>query len=153
MITFNLEQPFLQKEVEEKVSIEKQSISRYYSKLLKCGIASLLVGIAVICYFGLNIDKKSDPYHLNLLALVVWEAFTVFSIMIPLMLKPRIIALIESPYYQASEDKLHDCKAFLNMPGMEKYKEYTDNVKKQGRELTYFECDEIIKYWKSLANK
>jgi hypothetical protein len=153
MIIFNLEQPFLQKEVEEKVNIEKQNISGYYSKLLKWGIAFLVIGVAAIWFFGLNFDKKSDPYHLKVITFCVWELVTIFLIFVPLMFKSRILALIESPYIQASLDKLHDCKAFLSMPGMEKYKEYAESVRNQGRELTYFECDEIIKYWKNLANK
>jgi hypothetical protein len=153
MTTFNLEQPFLQKDMDEKVQVEKQSISEYYSRLLKCGIAFLLTGIAAIYFFGLDWDRKSDPYHLKFITFIMWEFLVVFLIMVPLMFKPRILALIESPYLQASAEKIHDCNAFLTMPGMEKYKEYADNVRKQGRELTYLEYDEIIKYWNTLAKK
>lgn len=79
--------------------------------------------------------------------------YTFATLFIPLMLSSRIDDFITSPYREASLDRLHDCKAFISMPGMEKHKHYVEDVRKQGRELTYFECDEITKYWKSLANK
>ncbi len=151
MITFNLEQPLIPKEIEEKVSLEQQKINSYYGKMLKYGLILLFVGIIAMSFYGVGFQEMNIPKGLQVVLQIVWTSVTFFLIMLPLMFKPRILELISSPHTQASLDKLHDCQAFISMPGMEKYKEYVENVKKQGRDLTYFECDEIIKYWKSLA--
>jgi hypothetical protein len=153
MITFNLEQPLIQKDVEEKVNLEKQKISAMYARMLNWGIAIFVVGAITMYFYGIGFHEMNAPNGLKLTIYTLWLCVTGILIMLPLMFKPRILELLSSPYTQASLDRLHDCKAFISMPGMEKHKEYVENVRKQGRELTYFECDEIIKYWRSLSYK
>ena len=151
MITFNLEQPLIQKDVEEKVSVEQKKISTAYAKMLRYGVALLVAGIIAMYFFGVGFEEMNIPNGVKMIIYTLWIFVTGTLIMLPLMIQPRILELISSPYREASLDRLHDCKAFITMPGMERYKQYVEDVRKQGRELTYFECDEIIKYWKTLA--
>lgn len=152
-VNFNLEQPLILKDVNEKVDVKLQEISKFYSKMFKYGLAVLFIGIVTIYIFGMDFTRANDPYRLKFISFTLWNFVISFLLMVPLILKSRCLELISSPYKEASLDKLHDCKAFILMPGMEKHKQYVEDVKKQGRELTYFECDEIIKYWKNLAYK
>lgn len=126
MINFNLEQPLLPKDMEEKVNVEKEKINAAFSKQLKYGIASLLIGLVTIYFFGLNLNKETDPYALKLFLAIVWFMFTLAMFMSQIMLKPRILELSISPYKEASLDRLHDCTAFISMRGMEKYQKYAE---------------------------
>jgi hypothetical protein len=153
MITFNLEQPLLLKDIDEAIHVKRQESKRAGLKDRRDGLIVLAIGVAILCFFGFSLTRENDPYRLKFIFLIFWSMYTFTMLFIPLMLSSRIDGFITSPYKEASLDRLHDCKAFISMPGMEKYKEYAENVNKQGRELTYFECDEILKYWKSLASK
>lgn len=149
MLTFNIDSPLLQKDIEQDNIAEKQGIVIYFSKMLKFGIAFLVLGIIVISIFGLRFGKTEDPYKIHFLLFIIWDIITTLLIILPVMAKNRIIALIDSPYNTAGVEKIHNCNAYLQMPGMEKYKHYAEDVRQQGRELTNFECDEIVTYWTS----
>lgn len=149
MLTFNVESPLLQEEIEQDNLKEKQGMIEYFSKMLKFGIAFLLIGIVVMSIYGLPIGKNEDPYRVHFFLFLGWDIVTTILLMLPLMVKSRIVAILDSQYWQAGVEKLHNCNAYINMPGMEKHKQYAETVRLQGRELTNFECDEIIKYWTS----
>lgn len=149
MLKFNVNSPFLQKDLEVENLAEKQGMITYFSKMLKFGVFFLLLGITIISVYGFPPVKQEDPYRIYFFLFIAWNFLTSFLIMIPLMTKGRFIALIDYKYTQAGLEKIHNCDAYINMPGMEQYKHYVDSVKTQGRELTNFECDEIINYWNS----
>jgi len=151
MITFNLEQPLLLKDIDEEIHVKRQESKKAGLKDRRNGLISLAIGIAILYFVGFSLTRENDPYRLKFIFLIFWSMYTFAILFLPLMLSSRIDDFITAPYKKASLDKLHDCEAFISMPSMEKYKTYVENVRKQGRELTYFECDEIIKYWKSLA--
>lgn len=149
MLTFNVNSPLLQDDMKQDNLAEKQGMITYFSKMLKFGVFFLLLGITIISIYGFPPGKQEDPYRIYFFLFLAWNFLTSFLIMIPLMVKGRIVELIDSKYRQASLEKIHNCEAYINMPGMEQYKHYVDSVKTQGRELTNFECDEIINYWSS----
>lgn len=149
MLTFNVDSPLLQQELERDKIEEKQSMITYFSRMLNFGLLFLLVGVIVISIYGFPPDKAQDPYRIYVVLFIFWNVITTILLMLPLMVKSYILQALDFQYQQASVEKIHNCEAYINMLGMEQYKYYVESIRTQGRELTNFECDEVIKYYTS----
>jgi hypothetical protein len=154
MITFQLEKPFLQKDIDEAIKLEKENIKVSSKQTIKYGINTIIAEILFFSVIGIEFIPKTKNDICKLIFAMFWLFIGIVFLVIPIFLKNSgSYSIYLTSYLNASSTKLHNCEAFILMPGMEKYKEYVDNVKKQGRELTNFECDEIINYWNSLIKK
>jgi hypothetical protein len=65
MITFNLEQPLLLKDIDEAIHVKRQESKRAGLKDRRDGLIVLAIGVAILCFFGFSLTRENDPYRLK----------------------------------------------------------------------------------------
>lgn len=157
MITFNVDKPFSQDEINNLIHLEEERVQDSFKKGRFKGLVIIILGI--VLYYILNINFNvvghgAEKEMLKFALLVFWVVIGFSFLVIPYMLgSSSIYSMYFLPYTTANNKKIHDCEAFVNMPSMEEYKNYVQMVQLQGRPLINFECDTIINHWDSLAEK
>jgi hypothetical protein len=143
MITFQLDQPLQQADIDKAINEEYSNIALVNSRMVKLGI---FVIFSILVY-GFMTNLGTRPQDGTTVILLILP--TVFGIMC--LLQPYLnSSKIGLKQFLSDAEKAHYCEAFVHMPGMEKHKKYVENVKLQGRTLTNIECDAIIEHYKSL---
>jgi hypothetical protein len=143
MITFQLEQPLQQSDIDQAIIEEYSNIALVNSRMVKMGI---FVIFAVLAY-GLFKNLGTKPEDVTTIILLTLPMAFGINCLIHPYLNASKFGLKK---FLSDDEKNHYCEAFINMPNMEKHKQYVENVKKQGRKLTSFECDAIIEHYKTL---
>jgi hypothetical protein len=153
MLTFKLEQPFQQKDIDTAIENTQKQAKSVNGKLQKVGLVVLAATIIGGYFWDIRFNKPEDFNKIMFLFLPF--TFGVFNLLFPYIHKffggPSYVEHQPTfEYLSASMVTSHNCEAFIQMPGMEQYKEYVEKVKQQGRSLTNLECEKIIQHYESL---
>ena len=152
MLTFQLNQPFNQQEIHNIVEQEVKKSKLVFKKLQLIGLLIVASNLLIGYFWGIGSSPQED--YIKIMVLFIPMTLGLFHIFYPYL---RVLTA-STPnlqneifeYLPASIVTTHHCEAFVNMPGMEKYKDYVEKVKIQGRSLTNLECQEIINHYESL---
>lgn len=149
MLIFQLEKPLEQKDIDDDFNNNQKKSQLALQKMQIVGLFVIVLTLIIGYFWGVRFN--SDDFG-KMMVLYLPITFGLFCISHPYMRKWMGGERIDKfDYLAASISTIHNCKAFINMPGMEKYKEYVKQVELQGRNLINFECSSIIKYYESLA--
>lgn len=136
-------------------SKQKNEIILHEKKLKKIGVGLILLFICIGLMIGFGFTVKPEESKINFIRIV---NITLGSVGICIFFLPNLVKESMQSYYlhmysEANEKEIHNCKAYVNMPGMEYWKEYIEEIKKQNRQLTNHECNLLIDDWIKLINK
>lgn len=152
MLTFKLEQPFNQTDIDIAIEDIHKKSTLVNKKLQKIGFVTIILVVLT----GYIIDLPNSKDATKAILLMFPLTFGLFNLLHPYMRRffcgvqiPQESATFE--YLPASTITGRNCDAFIQMPGMEQYKEYVEKVKHQSRSLINLECDAIIKHYQSLV--
>jgi hypothetical protein len=150
--TIQLDKPLTEQDLENLKQIAKKDILESYWIYRKLG--AIVISVSIAWHFFAKYIINSDNPSANSFFFMLFLVGLALGICIILM--PQLLGfanferLFYFKYEAASSLKIHNCKAYLNMPGMEAHKEYFEKVQFQGRTLTNQEVEFITNYWESL---
>lgn len=153
MLTFQLEQPFTQADIDSVIDTTEKKNAVVIKKIQIMGFVVLAATIIGGSLWDIRFNKPEDFNKIMTLFLPL--TFGLFSVLHPYIKRfvfgQPLNDYITFEYLPASTITSRNCEAFIQMPGMENYKAYAEKVKQQGRSLTNLECEAIIKHYESLV--
>lgn len=140
-----------QQDIDKIKTSTKDNISLGVRKTRLTGFYVICVYLIIGYFIGFSISstKETERVFQLLNSLILGYG-------IAIVLLPNIIGLtnVKNLYYyeysEANSTVIHNCTAYVNMENMEPWKQYMEEVKKQGRQLTNHECNLIINDWNNL---
>jgi hypothetical protein len=130
VLTFQLEHPLQQKDINAVIESNQKQNTLVNKKLQKVGLFVLIVTIIGGYLWGIRFDKPTD--FNKIMTLFLPFTFGAFSLLHP-YIRNFVFGRPSSDhltfdYLPANVVTNHKCEAFIRMPGMEKYKKYVKLV-------------------------
>lgn len=139
-----------QEDIDTKQELIKHDVSSGYHRVRWIGISILCCYFIIGYFIGFSINSKEESIIIFQLLNNILFAFGITTLLLPSIIgRTNVKNLYYHEYNEANPIMIHNCTAYANMPNMEHWKQYINEVKKQNRKLTNHECNLILKDWNS----